>query len=52
MKDLFDMAAGTSTGSFISAGLGYNIGLKTDEERRTPKYFGDELLKLYTEEGD
>lgn len=52
MKDLFDMAAGTSTGSFISAGLGYSKGTETEELRTTPVYFGKELLRLYTEEGD
>ena len=44
MKDLFDMAAGTSTGSFISAGLGYS----TNHDKNTPLYFGKELLELYT----
>ena len=51
MKDLFDMAAGTSTGSFISAGLGYSIGNKTEKEKNTPMYFGKELLELYTKQG-
>ena len=47
MKDLFDMAAGTSTGSFISAGLGYS----TDHDKNMPLYFGKELLELYTKQG-
>ena len=54
MKDLFDMAAGTSTGSFISAGLGYpkKNPTKEQKEKKFPEYFGKELLELYTKKGD
>ena len=47
MKDLFDMTAGTSTGSIISAGLVY-----PDSPRKTyPKYFADDIIEIYSTRG-
>jgi hypothetical protein len=50
MKDLFNMTAGTSTGSILAAGLVY-----PNEERiaeKEPKFFANDLLKIYSEQGD
>ena len=44
------MAAGTSTGSFIAAGLGFQKG-SSKAEANTPKFFISDLIKMYTEEG-
>lgn len=52
------MSAGTSTGSFIAAGLGFpKINEVTGENEKTktgeiiPKFFVGDLKKMYTEEG-
>lgn len=51
MKDIFDMTAGTSTGSIISAGLSYPLG-DSPEDSQTPKYFAKEIIEIYTKNGD
>ena len=48
MKDLFNMTAGTSTGSIISAGLSF----PREDEKDKPKYYMDDLLKIYSTLGD
>lgn len=48
MKDLFNMTAGTSTGSIISAGLSF----PREDEKDQPKYYMDDLLKIYSTLGD
>ena len=48
MKDLFNMTAGTSTGSIISAGLSY----PRDDDKDKPKYYMDDLLRIYSTLGD
>lgn len=48
MKDLFEMTAGTSTGSIISAGLSFPKGNSTN----FPKYFADDVIEIYTKNGD
>lgn len=51
MKDLFNMTAGTSTGSIISAGLSYPLG-DSEEERHIPKFFAKEVVDIYVNNGD
>ena len=48
MKDLFNMTAGTSTGSIIAAGLSYPAA----EGSKEPGFFALDLLKIYSERGD
>lgn len=50
MKDLFNMTAGTSTGSIIAAGLAYPDVNHTAEKQ--PGFFATDLLKIYSERGD
>jgi patatin-like phospholipase/acyl hydrolase len=45
MKDLFNMTAGTSTGSIIAAGLAYPDANCTGR----PKYYGNDAIKMYRE---
>ena len=48
MKDLFNMTAGTSTGSIISAGIAY----PREDDKEKPLYYMDDLLKIYSTLGD
>jgi len=47
IADIFDMVAGTSTGSIISLGLTVSDNAKNPR----PKYQASDLVKLYNEEG-
>jgi len=47
LKDIFDMTAGTSTGSIIAAALAY-----PEKDKKTPKYFMDTILEIYTTKAD
>mmetsp|Transcript_4126 Transcript_4126/g.6984 ORF Transcript_4126/g.6984 Transcript_4126/m.6984 type:complete len:154 (-) Transcript_4126:961-1422(-) len=49
MKDLFNMTAGTSTGSILAAGLAYPS--KDSEVANTPGFFAADLLSIYSERG-
>mmetsp|Transcript_12911 Transcript_12911/g.20011 ORF Transcript_12911/g.20011 Transcript_12911/m.20011 type:complete len:81 (-) Transcript_12911:1190-1432(-) len=49
MKDLFNMTAGTSTGSILAAGLAYPNS--NESIRNTPEFFANDLLKIYSERG-
>jgi patatin-like phospholipase/acyl hydrolase len=50
MKDLFNMTAGTSTGSIIAAGLAYPDKNHTDI--KMPGFFAPDLLEIYSDRGD
>lgn len=50
MKDLFNMTAGTSTGSILAAGLAYPNENRIAEKE--PKFFANDLLKIYSERGN
>ena len=47
MKDMFDMTAGTSTGSIISAGLVY----PSDKYKGVPKFFAKDIINIYSTRG-
>ena len=52
MKDLFDMMAGTSTGSIISAALSYPSDEKLDTGEAVPQYWSKEVIEVYSQRGD
>jgi len=47
LKDIFDMTAGTSTGSIIAAALAY-----PEKDGKKPKYFMNTILEIYTTKAD
>ena len=49
MSDLFNMTAGTSTGSIIAASLAYP---KSKEDIKSPLFSSDTILDLYKNKGD
>ena len=49
MKDMFNMTAGTSTGSIIAAGLVYPN--KNNTAQKEPNFFAVDLIKIYSEMG-
>lgn len=54
-KDIFDMLAGTSTGSIISAALAYpkeKYAASVPKEKREPMYFMKEVMEIYSTKGD
>ena len=52
MKDMFDMMAGTSTGSIISAALSYPSGEVNADDVPIPKFFAKEVMDIYAKNGD
>lgn len=48
MKDLFNLIAGTSTGSIISSGLAY----PNSSYPEMPAYYADDILEIYRTKGD
>jgi len=60
MNLMFDFTAGTSTGSIIAAGLAMPnkksaedpVDCIADPATCQPKYFADDLIKIYSEQGD
>ena len=52
LKDMFDMMAGTSTGSIITAALSYPTDTETAAGHKIPKFFADEVIGIYENNGD
>jgi len=50
MKDIFNMTAGTSTGSILAAGLVYPNKDRLAEKE--PQFFADDLLGIYANRAD
>ena len=47
LKDIFDMHAGTSTGSILAAGLVYPDSKYIAEKQ--PRFFADDLISIYSD---
>ena len=52
MKDLFDMMAGTSTGSIISAALAFPSDDTLPTGEQVPQYWSKEVIDVYAKQGD
>lgn len=56
MKDLFEMIAGTSTGSIIAASLAMpkneTINGETRLSKNVPKFFADDIIEIYRNDND
>ena len=52
MKDLFDMMAGTSTGSIISAALSFPSNDVLPSGEQVPLYWSKEVIDVYSKQGD
>jgi len=51
MSDLFNMTAGTSTGSLIAAALAVPTLDKNNKPTKVPKYYSYDIKNVYTENG-
>ena len=51
MKDLFDMTAGTSTGSILASGLAYPLNTTQGGDPKTPMFFAKDLVNIYQNMG-